>query len=127
MTNPHRPRPGTITAKLRPTPGLERGGPPQTGDEHALCEWISERVGRPVSEVRLARRRGLEARGITLTGDPELDAVRRVVELALDHGAPTTPTTPRSSRRRRSTTTTTTRTTTTDPATARAATYGVRR
>jgi hypothetical protein len=109
----------------------ELDGPPVGEGRDAILEWIARRAGVTVAEVRRARAAGIEQR-ITTTGDPELDKVRRVVELALDHGAPSSPT-PRSSRRparassrRPRTTRSIPQSTATTPAADRAARYGRR-
>ncbi len=109
--------------------GREIGGPPVGEGRDAILRWIAKRAGVTVAEVRRARAAGIEQR-ITTTGDAELDKVRRVVELALDHGAPSSPT-PRSSRptttsRRPRTTRSIPQSTATTPAADRAARYGRR-
>jgi hypothetical protein len=110
--------------------GREVGGPPVGEGRDAILEWIAKRAGVTVAEVRRARAAGVEQR-ITPTGDAELDKVRRVVELALDHGAPTSSTPrssrpPRSSSRRPRTTRSIPQSTATTPAADRAARYGRR-
>lgn len=62
----------------------EVGGLPANFSEDELVEWIARSTGRPAGEIRAARRAGLEARGVTLTGDPALDRVRAAVAAALD-------------------------------------------
>ncbi len=66
---------------------VERGGPPPRFTEAELCAWIARRQGVPAAEVRAARHRYREARGIVLSGDAELDRTRLAVEAALDAGS----------------------------------------
>ena len=61
-----------------------KAGQPPTGDEAALCAWIAEQAAVTVHEVREARAAARERRALPSTGDPDLDAVRRAVEAALD-------------------------------------------
>jgi hypothetical protein len=108
---------------------VERGGPPPRFTEQELCEWIAHRQGVPAAEVRAARRQYREARGLTLSGDAELDRTRLAVEAALDAGSGRRPV-PRQRTtkpvRARTKTTTTVPTTGTNAA-ARAAAYATTR
>jgi hypothetical protein len=108
---------------------VERGGPPPRFTEAELCEWIARRQGVPAADVRAARHRYREARGIVLSGDPDLDSVRLAVSAALDAGSGRRPVPRRRTAkpvRVRTRTTSTVPTTSTDAA-ARAAAYATRR